>query len=972
MKLAFARVGLLALATLGLGSCGGGGGSGGGGNNPPPPASTLIVIDDGNAEVVGELSFSASSTGYDAMQLLTSAALTLHQSLLAPQTYSCHPTGTIEFRATDEDNNARFSNGDRVAVSYDNCENSTGGLELQITNFNPRDEFFTALDGPVTLDIEFSNGHLTANGDMKFRLTSAQLNFTGTDFTVAFDNGAQSDGIVDARIEKTITNDNDGLHYSLTIAGTAESDYLDGTFEFHTSQEFTGTEGEWPVSGMLVAEGRSNSRATFEPGRAPELVDYHVNGGQGVEANWPDLLTGSLFGIYPDDGGEPPPPPPAETLGRRLDLGGYPEDVVVDNARSRIYVTVPERNEVLVISAPTLSVIRRVVVGSQPAAASMSLDGQELFIGLLGAGAIAVVDLDTFSVSQIVVAPTLESSTVYDVVETSPGILFVSSGDTFGSVVRLDRATGIQTEVTSLDRRSYEQIDLLADPMRGVLYVGDGWGLSSQKVFKLDSSQADAPVLVASDPSSLRGTHRMSLDPTGTRLYLYGGQVLSTADFSVIGTMDDEFGGMVWAADNGQDVMVANSPGSLSVYSAATLTKIDEFDSDCALDPVWRLAPSPVDGQWVMLGANALCVIDINNPQIRPGSSNAGLPGDPTPQRNVAVVDMDVGGQVFDVEYDHSRNRAYLSLPTTDEIVTIDVGTRQIIDRKAVSSVPHGIDLSPDEGTLAIIFNGNGNIGFMDMTSGAVDYRDLTLDLGNQFGNDVAYVSDAAVFATVGEYSGYAVRTSRLDPANTVRVANEHGLADRATLLPSADGAYMYLTNRTTQVMKLDLSKSWAPIATQTSQFAENEILGADRVAISPDGAHLVDGFGQVLRTTDFTRAANISRGTPLYSASGSEIFAASVEEPGRIDRVDAASFVNQEIMRGNCSIAFPRRLIAAANDDVLITTGESRACFWFLDQPPASSMRIGPQSAYVCDAGCLMRKLRRESVIDYRRLTLH
>ena len=971
MKLAFARAGLIALTVHALGSCGGGGGGGGGGSNPPPPpASTQIVIDNGNIQSVAELSFGPASTAYDTMQLLTSASLILHQSLLSPQSFFCETTGTVEMRAMDEDRNARLSKGDRVQVNYDACDNATGTVELRISNINLRDDAFTALDGSNTVDLEDSGARLTVDGDMKFRLNAKNLTWTGTNFRVAAGDGLQSEGMSRGRIEKTITNDTfTGLEYSLTFSGTAESDSLDGTFEFSTSEPFEGSEGAWPVSGTLVAEGRSNSRATFEPGRAQGLMNYRVGSGQVTEANWQDVFSGSIFGVDLDNGGNPPPPPPtAETLGRRLDLGGYPEDVVADNARSRIYVTVPERNELLVISAQTLAVLRRVIVGSEPAAMSLSLDGQELFIGLLGAGAIAVVDLDSFDQTQIVVAPTLQSSTVYDVVETSPGILFIASGDSSGSGVRLDRATGVQTAVAAMDRRSNLQIDLLADPVRNVLYVGDGWGVFPQNALKLDSSQFDAPQLATTEHGSVRGTHRMTLDPTGARLYLYGGQVLSTADFSVIATMDEP-GGMVWASDNGQDVMVANSPGDLSVYSATTLSEIDQFDSDCALDPVWRLAPSPVDGQWVMLGPNALCVIDINHPETRPGSSDAGEPADPTPERNVAVVDMDVGGQIHDVEYDHSRNFAYLSLASTSELVTIDVASRQIVDRKSLSGVPHGIDLSPDESTLAVMFNDNGNIGFMDMASGVVDYRDLTAVLLNPHGGDVAYVSDDAVFAATDEYSGRVVRTSLLDATATRQVGGNSSTDDISRLLPSPDGAYLYVTNRSTKVTKLDLSKSSAPIVSMASQFAASEILGGDRIAISPDGERLVTGFGQVLRTGDYTRAGSIARGTPLYSYSGSEIFAASLEEPGRIDRVDAATFLTREVLHGNCSIAFPRRLIATATEDVLITTGESRACFWFLDAPPSSSMRIGPQSAYVCGASCLMRKFRRESPVDFRRV---
>ena len=161
-------------------------------------------------------------------------------------------------------------------------------------------------------------------------------------------------------------------------------------------------------------------------------------------------------------------------------------------SRGHIYVTVPSRDELLVISASTLEVLRRIHLGSRPSGLSVSPDEDEIFVGLAASGAIAILDADSFSETRIFVATELESSEVYKVVETEPGILYVSTGipNSEGRIARVDRSSGV---VTAIAATGFNEIELLADPARNLLYASDGIPAAEPTVRKLDAGAPGTP-----------------------------------------------------------------------------------------------------------------------------------------------------------------------------------------------------------------------------------------------------------------------------------------------------------------------------------------------------------------------------------------------------------------------------------------------------------------------------------------------
>ena len=976
MALHVLRAVVALLAAGSLLSCGGGGGDSNNGGSPPPPNDPdAITLTEGHGEAVALLSFGPSSDAIQTVQTLVAATRLLHQEVLVPQEFDCTIAGRMRIRAVDEDFNGGLSLGDRVIAGYQDCnQNTRGSLELTITEMSLEYDDIVALEGDVVIDLEFvdiPDGALNGGGDLTYRATADELRWTASNFRITYSDTDQVEEVTGGRVERTF--DHAGA-YTLTLSGNFSSVALEGNFRFATEQTFTGEEGEWPASGRLVATGRANSKLRYGPTPdPPEFLVYAVDqdGDGQYEATdlglyWGDVAPPWLFGIDGTViGPEPPPEPtPVDMVGRRMPLGAPGGDLLSDNARAKIYVTIPDRNELLILRAHTLEVDRRVTLGSRPTNISFSLDHEELLIALSASGEVQILDLDTFESSRIFVAPQLQVSNVGNVVETSPGILFAGGGyPTNRSLVRIDRGAGTVGALPFFGSL-WGSVDLIADPAHGFLYAGSGES-SGSDIYKFNTADPATPLVAEDQHATLYGTNIMSLSPDGSRLYLTTGQVVETDTLTEIGRIGF---GTPWAADNGVDVVVGRDDGTVLIYSAETFQQVDSLTTDCALDSpthhppdVDRIAPSPVDGQWLLLGGSILCAVDLAHPRQRPGTVHAGIPTPQVPESNVPVIDLPLGGESFDAEFDVSRNRVYVSLPDTGEIVTVDTATRQVIDRDAYGNLPRGIDLSPDESILAVAFNGNGHIGYVDVATGTIEEHDLTAALFVPTGHDVAYVSDESIFVSANEPLGetYLVKTNRLDPLDTLRVTGGEFMRDRPELATSPDGLFLYAMERDEDLHKFDLSQPNAPLVLEP-MFTEN-YFGADRVSVSPDGDLMALRGGKVVRTADFTQAGQVAEGTPLFSHDGNTLFMAG--GPGQIERFRASTFIAIERYLGNCSISEPRRLLSTPQDDVLITVGGSRLCFWLLDEPTAQSRKVGAQGAYVCGTACLVRRHERTGV---------
>jgi YVTN family beta-propeller protein len=93
------------------------------------------------------------------------------------------------------------------------------------------------------------------------------------------------------------------------------------------------------------------------------------------------------------------------TFGSVINLGGTPSDVVIDDARSRIYSVNSTANRVDVLSLTEKKVLTRITVGNYPLAAALSPDKAFLYVTNTQSATLSVIDLGTDSVVNTVSLP---------------------------------------------------------------------------------------------------------------------------------------------------------------------------------------------------------------------------------------------------------------------------------------------------------------------------------------------------------------------------------------------------------------------------------------------------------------------------------------------------------------------------------------------------------------------------------------
>ena len=982
MTLVHGRTGATLLACFLFLSCGGGSGGGGddGGTNPPPPppAADLVLLNENVVEDAANTSFVSAEDAYYAMVLLTRAAEDLHHNRLDDLAFTCSQSGTVTVSATDANGNGALGSGDRVAITYDACNGvASGPYELRLTEIAFDEGVITALSGEFSIDLTYLAGEamtLTGSGVMAFTAPSSELRWLATGFRDDFVNGSYRESLTDARVQVVINEDSS---YGFAFAGTVYSDAVGGLFEVRTGPPFRGESGQWPATGLLTATGRDDSEIRYLANGGSEFATYEVDAdGNGVIDDlaegvlWPEISSGVVFGAD-DDATLPPPPSGPNLVSRLIALGEPAKDLAVNASRGHVYVTVPGRDELLVISASTLEVLRRIHLGSRPAGLSVSPDEDEIFVGLAASGAIAILDSDSFVETRIEVGPALESSEVYKVVETQPGILYVSTGipDSEGHIARVDRGSGVVTQIATT---AFNEIELIADPARNLLYASDGIQAAEPTVYKLDAGAPGTPAPQAFVQTTGPGQfNRLSLSPSGLLIFVSSGHVLNTEDFSPASRITP---GVPWASKNGTEVFVAFGERDLVIHSATTLREIDRLETDCwkaspqpdsRFGTAQRLMESPVNGQWLILGEEVLCVVDLLNPHVAPGTGDPGVLPEPLPTTAITATSVRWANMISDSEYDSVRQRLYVSLYSAQELVTVDAENLVILERQPIGHTARGLDLSPDGSTLAIMFNDNGHVAFKDLDSGVIETQDISALLGTANGHDVQWLDDDVLFATGSPecceepMTAHLVRVSRSDPGASRRSAGGLGDLWGSQLTISPDRHYLYLNRPQVGLLKLDLTQPDEPIV-------GSRATGGVPISISPDGAQIINGDGGVLRTSDLVQTGEITgMGRYLFSVDGTTIYSGWASA---LDVFDPATYQASERLEPTDNCQSSRQIHSSADGRVLVTAGDNSACFWRLDEPVMTTqVKARPHDAYVCGPACMLRNHRKNAGIDVR-----
>ena len=244
--------------------------------------------------------------------------------------------------------------------------------------------------------------------------------------------------------------------------------------------------------------------------------------------------------------------------------------MVFDRPRKKVYVTLPSLNEVVYVSTETLTVMDRVIVGSGPRGIDLSLDGSKLFVALNETGAVAVVDIESKTIEEIVVGDELESPRTWDVLEAQPNRLFVTAGGSSGSPhviqVQLDQSNAISRVAGG---RSTTGL-LTKSPDQQFVYVGEGF--SPNSLYKLDLSEASAPIILEDDHGSVNGTSSLTVNPDGKRIHTRSGQILNTESFQEIARVSS---GISRYGEDAQEFFVAVEPSNFAAQLNITVKVFD-------------------------------------------------------------------------------------------------------------------------------------------------------------------------------------------------------------------------------------------------------------------------------------------------------------------------------------------------------------------------------------------------------------
>ncbi len=338
-------------------------------------------------------------------------------------------------------------------------------------------------------------------------------------------------------------------------------------------------------------------------------------------------------------------------------------------------------------------------------------------------------------------------------------------------------------------------------------------------------------------------------------------------------------------------------------------------DARCAVDD---LAPD-TEYFWQVVGRNA------EGETVGPvWSFRTDLCGTPP----LEEVNVALGADGHDLEYDRTGGTIYVSLPSRDEVAIVSARTLEVVDRIEVGPEPRGIDLASDGETLYVANNGERTISIVDLATGDAEKIDLDESLGDGGAFDIAEGAPGVLFVSANPGStglAYIVKVDLNSDGDPVRVAGNRIVRCDPVLEVDPARRFLYIGEcfSPNSLLKLDLED---PEVRVIAEDDHGEVSGTGRIAISPDGSQIIIGSGQVLATRSMREIGRVARGVHTFGDFAGEIVAGSAES-GRIEFYDRESFERLDRVPFPCALDRARRLIALPGDDGWLALEGDRLC---------------------------------------------
>lgn len=726
---------------------------------------------------------------------------------------------------------------------------------------------------------------------------------------------------------------------------------------------------------------------------------------------------------------------------RSIELGAIGFDTAIDETREQIYISIPSRNEIVVVSTSKLRVVDRISLPGSPYGIDLSIDESRLFVALRGSTSIASLDLEQREITLIPLADKTGHPDTYDVVEGAENRLFVSASPGSGGLarvaqIRLDEfnlATSVANNQYIRSRPTFAR-----SPDHQFVYVGSGF--SPNSLYKLSLVDPDAGIALEDDHGSVSGTHNLTVNPEGTRIALGSGQVLRTGSFIEEGRVNS---GISVSSKTTNTLFVNASGGGILVYDFDSLEMQRSIDTGCSSGASKRINVFNQDTNFALLQSDVLCIygsvsvsesndafaelrfddlglercvidaaqergytspdqfealdcsgsetniLNLNAIQKMQNLKHLDLSGhgvlsleplasaesiESLSLRNTNVSDVEylfgltsltaldvrendnitcdkldilaqggtgvsaekctsharieLGAVGADMAFNRAEERLLVSIPSMQQIAEVDLNEVSIANRYAMPGTPQGIDLSADGETLYAALFGDGDIGYLDLTTGETDVVDLSTQLDDDRTWDVAEVEHNRIVVSSNPGSNgfaYIVEVRRDEDNAATRVAG--GTIIRARPIFAADPAnqtvYIGSGFSPNSLYKLDASDASLPIVLEDDH---GQVSGTDNLTLSADGSLIYLSSGQVLATSQFNQVAKFPSGKSWLSNDGTNLYIAEGElnAVGVYDVNTTAKVGRQE---WGCNLEDVKSIVEAPGGGV-IAMGDDLVCF--------------------------------------------
>jgi DNA-binding beta-propeller fold protein YncE len=937
-------VGILAAlvpAYLILSACGGGGGGGAPTPTvppsspppppPPPPPFTQFPVNELGQN--GDLYLSASTwrLAQGSLHIAGLSARAFDSRSGGAPSQPCSQGGQIRTTLTDTDSSGGVSANDHVVATLDHCRDNdveaNGTLDITVVSVDSlapeRRVRLSAQLGSVTL--LYGGETLPASGTVVCQCARTalldRLLVTGSDFAIVrFSNTMR---LTNSSIDYTAEYEQYTHQY--VMSGRVEDGDRRQYFEFDTNAPLYGRIGRPVEAGALSFRVGSNATLRFEEGlerttnAAGGRADLDGDGDfeTPIGRSWFELMTLGLFEPMRDIAIPDNLPGPNEVVVRTIPLISsgttplYVDDLAVDTPRDRLYVSVPDRNEVVVLSTTTYHVLDRIPVGSRPTALSLSRDGTTLYAALSQGGAVAALNLSTRTVTRLETAVANGSGYIDNVVE--------SAGRVY-STARPQTRTGAPTEafLASTDMRNGGLIErvtdsqvfrvhvpLAAGPAADFVYTALPAYSGGNKLLKLDQSQPRTPVVLARDfPSGTDLTH-LTLSPDGSKILLDSGEMIRTSDFQQAGSIINGQHSAFTA--DGRWIL----DGLSLLYDAETLIIHRPFDIPCAIAAESRVVYVAAHDQFVATQFNNrggdLCVFQLNNRLHAPGTDDPAseLPREPAtvalPVTSYAAL---LNAAVRTAAVDRTRGYVYATGSGTGGL---EFGVGRLSDGALLhwQIVPGNIQLgrivlNDDRSRVYILQSGSGTnqLEVFDPTAlsllapVAFDPSLLTVPGSPSMGSarDMVWIgNDQVLLSAVGIFSDLTY-AARIDVNSGVGQRIAGGVAKfpgGAELIGIPNGTGAIMAGHNKRLLRVNLQQADPDVIADRTH---DELIGTASLEVSADGTTVYGSEGVASNATTFQLRGLIPQGIPVAAPDESAVFVLGLTDDS-LRVVDPANF---------------------------------------------------------------------------------